>query len=211
MALTSPQTVSSVSRTLLSGSPPFPRVLPQLGGTYLYNSFQTFLHVVQFSQKSCRRSPGSISGLISLDLTATFWSLKIHILTLLASLRSGKFWRMQRTVSKRSQHISGPSQSLILESPDVRLIFLGRFAQVECEWGKPFSPTLSKWKKNPELVPCADQRLKFFYIFLRLLSIPLVFFPQFLIMFLLQSLPKILMLDLLTLKFIYFFTFFLSF
>ena len=53
--------------------------------------------------------------------------------------------------------------------------------------------------------------MKFFYIFLRHLLIPLVFFPQFLIMFLLQSLPKILMLDFLTLKFIYFFTFFLSF
>ena len=88
--------------------------------------------------------------------------------------------------------------------PDVRLIFLGRFAQLECEWGKPLSPTLSQWK-NWSLVQ--SWRLKFFYIFLRHLSIPLVFFPQFLVMFLLQSLPKILMLDLLTLKFFYFFTF----
>ena len=49
--------------------------------------------------------------------------------------------------------------------PDVRLIFLGRFAQLECEWGKPLSPTLSKWKKNPELVPCAELEAEVFLYF----------------------------------------------
>ena len=49
--------------------------------------------------------------------------------------------------------------------PAVRLIFLGRFTQVECEWGKPLSPTLSKWKKNPELVPCAELEGEVFLYF----------------------------------------------
>ena len=54
---------------------------------------------------------------------------------------------------------------IIHPDPDVRLIFLGRFAQVECEWGKPLSPTLSKWKKNPELVPCAELEVEVFLYF----------------------------------------------
>ena len=48
--------------------------------------------------------------------------------------------------------------------PAVRLIFLGRFAQIECEWGEPLSPTLSKWK-NPELVPCAELEAEVFLYF----------------------------------------------
>ena len=49
--------------------------------------------------------------------------------------------------------------------PAVRLIFLGRFAQIECEWGEPLCPTLSKWKKNPELVPCAELEAEVFLYF----------------------------------------------
>ena len=40
--------------------------------------------------------------------------------------------------------------------PEVRIIFLHRFAEVVCEWGEALSPTLTKWKRNPSLVSCAE-------------------------------------------------------
>ena len=99
--------------------------------------------------------------------------MKIHLLTPLAySTCFLKVWHVLEDVEDCEQeklaYIKSFPESnfgITHTDPAVRLIFLGGFAQIECEWGEPLSPTLSKWKKNPELVPCAELEDEVFLYF----------------------------------------------